>query len=213
MDESTLRRLRAKASREDYSSMACLAHALHEHGQSVPETMRECYGVDLPLEFFVLAEADLSLWSDLMVMCTTQAWRLAALPARGGPVTADPSDGVERRLLALDPDLLPLGYPLGTKSPSWQNREVLCYRLSELAAGRPTVFSLREKTTRRDRVKRRGDSLLAVLEELHLEELREAEREMDDWDRGGEEEILKAARELVERVEELRREVEAREAP
>ncbi|MEV6033973.1 hypothetical protein AB0L65_22670 [Nonomuraea sp. NPDC052116] len=126
---------------------------------------------------------------------------------------ADPSDGVERKLLALDPDLLPLAYTLGAKSPSWENKEVLCYRLSELAAGRPTVFRLREKTTRRDKVKRRGDSLLAVLEDLHLEELRETEREMDDWDRGGEEELLQAARELVERVEELRREVTAREAP
>ncbi|MGV9383360.1 hypothetical protein ACWDRB_46625 [Nonomuraea sp. NPDC003707] len=35
---------------------------------------------------------------------------------------------------------------------------------------------------------------------------------MDDWDRGGEEEILQAARELVERVEELRRQVTACEA-
>ncbi|MET7334234.1 hypothetical protein [Nonomuraea sp. NPDC005650] len=61
-------------------------------------------------------------------------------------------------------------------------------------------------------MKRRGDSLMAVLEELHLEELRETEREMEDWGRGGEEELVGAARELVERVEELRRQVEARAA-
>lgn len=53
---------------------------------------------------------------------------------------------------------------------------------------------------------------MAVLEELHLEELRETEREMEDWGRGGEEELVGAARELVERVEELRRQVEARAA-
>ncbi|AEM83805.1 hypothetical protein [Streptomyces violaceusniger] len=209
MDESALRQLRAEASREDYSSMASLAHALYENGLSVPEVMRECYGVDLPREFLVLAEAD--LWRlGLLLVCTHQPWWLAVPPARGGPVAApDPSDGTEQKLLALDPDLLPLGYTLGTQSPSWENKEVLCYRLSELAAGRPTVFRLREKTARRDRVKRRGESLMTVLEELHLEELRETERQVSDWDPGAEEELLGAARELVERVEELRRKVEA----
>lgn len=149
MDESALGRLRAEASREDYSSMARLASALYENGLSVPEVMRECYGVDMPMEFLVLAEAD--LWRPgLLVACTDQPWRLAVPPARGGPVAgSNPGpDGVERKLLALDPDLLPLGYTLGAKSPSWENKEVLCYRLSELAAGRPTVFRLREKTTR-----------------------------------------------------------------
>lgn len=211
VDESALRQLRAEASRDDYSSMARLAQGLYERGLFVPEVMRECYGVDLPLEFLVLAEAD--LWRlDLLVVCTDQPWRLAVPPARGGPVAGGSSNDVAQKLLALDPDLLPLGYTVGKKSPSWDNKEVLCYRLSELTAGRPTVFRLREKTTRRDRVKRRGDSLMTVLEELHLQELRETEREMDDWDRGGEEEILEAARELVEQVEELRRKLAVRGA-
>lgn len=215
MDEFALRRLRAEASRADYSSMARLARALYENGLSVAEVMRECYEVDLPLEFLVLAEAE--LWRlGLLVVCTDQPWRLAVPPARGGPLAAsDPPDGTEQRLLALDPDLLPLVFTLGMNSPSWANKEMLCYRLSELAAGRPTVFRLREKTTRRDRVKRRGDSLLAVLEELHLEELRETERLMDapdDWGVGAEDEHLEAARELVERVAKLRRALAAREA-
>ncbi|MFI7636896.1 hypothetical protein [Nonomuraea sp. NPDC049400] len=211
MDESALPQLRAEASRDDYSSMARLAQGLYERGLSVSEAMRECYGVDLPLEFLVLAEAD--LWRlDLLIVCTDQPWRLAVPPARGGPVAGGSSNEVAQKLLTLDPDLLPLGYTLGKKSPSWDNKEVLCYRLSELTAGRPTVFSLREKTTRHDKVKRRGDSLMTVLEELHLQELRETEREMKDWDSAAEEEIVGAVRELVKQVEELRRKLAAREA-
>ncbi|GAA2365597.1 hypothetical protein [Streptomyces cuspidosporus] len=211
MDESALRRLRTEASRADYSSMARLAHALYENGLSVPEVMRECYGVDLPTEFLVLAEVD--LWRlDLLFVCTRQPWWLAVPPTRGGPVTApDSSAGTERKLLALDPDLLPLGYTLGTNSPPWHNREVVCYRLSELAAGRATVFRLREKTTRLDRVKQRGESLMTVLEELHAAELRETERQVHDLDIGAQEELVGAARELIEQVEELRRKVAARE--
>ncbi|WP_344211275.1 hypothetical protein [Nonomuraea bangladeshensis] len=51
---------------------------------------------------------------------------------------------------------------------------------------------------------------MTVLEELHLHELRETQREMNDWNRGGEAEILEAARERVEQVEELRRKLAAR---
>jgi hypothetical protein len=147
VEESALRQLRAQASREDYSSMARLAHALYEHGLSVPEVMRECYGVDLPLEFVVLAEAD--LWRPgLLVVCTDQPWWLAVPPARGGPVAAaDPSDGVERKLLALDPDLLPLAYTLGTKSPSWENKEELLQAVRELVE---RVEELRREVTARE---------------------------------------------------------------
>ncbi|WP_370963780.1 hypothetical protein [Amycolatopsis sp. cg9] len=213
MDDETLRRLRAEATRADHPSMARLARALYEEGLTPREVLRECYGVDLPAEFFVLAEAD--PWRlGLLVTCTDQPWRLAVPPAPGGPGPA--ADPAERRLFTLDPDLLPLMYLLGPESVPWDDRFLLCYRLSELRAGRPAVFRLRRQTTRPDKARRLGDSLLSVLHEYHAEQARSVEREQDDPDNWGAgavpDEEVDAFRALVDRIESLQNEVTARES-
>ncbi|RSD07785.1 hypothetical protein [Amycolatopsis eburnea] len=215
MDDGTLRRLRAEATRADYPSMARLAQALYDNGLTTREVLHECYGVDFPIEFFVLAEAD--PWElGLLVTCTDQPWRLAVPPDEGGPQpAADPSGPTERRLLAFDPDLLPLMYLLGSDSVPWDNQFVLCYRLSELRANRSTVYRLRQQTTRPGKVRRLGDSLLSVLHEYHAKHVRDIEREQDDPDNWGAgavpDEEVDAFRALVERIEALQHEVAARE--
>ncbi|MEV6131858.1 hypothetical protein AB0M05_34595 [Streptomyces violaceusniger] len=209
MDNDTLPRLRAEASRDDYASMARLARALFESGLSARQVLRECYAVDLPREFFALAED--GPWH-LGLMTTNQPWRLAFPLERGGPHPEPNSlDPVERRLFALDPDLLPLLHlPVDDEAPM-EELPVLCYRLSELHERRTTVLGVPGTATHRDEVARRGDSLLAILRDFQAEDLRELERQYDDQDGWGvgavQEEHLDGARAMLERIDRLRNEV------
>ena len=134
--------------------MARLARALYETGLTAEEVLRECYRVDFPAEVFVIADAGpYSL--DTLTMFTNQPWKLAVPLDRGGPApTADSMAQTERKLIALDPDLLPLAGLLGHGAESEDDNLILCYRLSELSAGRSTVFDVWRKSRRRDEVRR-----------------------------------------------------------
>lgn len=176
VEGNELERLRVDAASREYPAMARLARALHENGLNTEQVLRECYGVHLPRELIVIADAG-PYALDLLVMWTNQPWQLATPLGRGGPAAkADTIDPMERRFRELDPDLLPLLFLVRPGIDVTDDELVLCYRLTELAAGRSTVFGAHKETTDPDQVVRRGDSLLAVLHGHHtayLDELRE----------------------------------------
>jgi hypothetical protein len=208
-----IERLRAEASRGDYASMARLARALYEAGQGPREVLRGCYEVEFPDELFAILEAG-SRALPLMWVYTNQPWELAVPPDRGGPrPAAHRLDDVEQRILARDPDLMPLGLILSSQS-RWAG-SVLCYRLGELGAGRTAVFGIARDVAAEDQVVRCGASLLEVLLEHHADVLSGLEREWRDPSNFGagsvDLEELAEVRSLVERIEELRRQVASRE--
>jgi hypothetical protein len=207
MTEGPLERLRAEAARDDYPSMARLAQALYETGLSPREVLRECYGVEFPDEFFVLREAD----PELPFYFTNQPANLAIPLDRGGPpLTDDPMSNRERAVRARDPDLVPLVLCLNNYVRF--GGMLLCYRLSELAAGRTTVFGIEYYATPDSQITRCADSLLAALHE-HLAAnayWTEQERRRTAGHSGGstvDDEEVEMAHEMVGEIEELRRQV------
>lgn len=198
--------LRTAASRGDYPSMARLARALYELGLGPREVLRECYGVEFPAEFFVLADTEPTLLVDL----TNLPWQLAIPLDRGGPpLEADSLSTTERKIFDHDPDLVPLAFCLSLTVRF--GGFVLCYRVTELAAGRPTVFGIDHYVEPGTEVVRCADSLLAALLEHHIAN---AEHEEQEWRRtrahsGGtvEEDDVRVAREFVADLEDLRRQV------
>ncbi|WP_189160522.1 hypothetical protein [Lentzea pudingi] len=137
---NAIERLRAEVSRADYASMARLARALHDEGLNPREVLRQCYRVEFPEEFFVIAEAG-PFTLDLRVDFSNQPWELAVPLDRGGPaVSPDSLHEIEQRIYVRDPDLVPLARLVNTDARHGDS--VLCYRLDELGAGRATVFSI-----------------------------------------------------------------------
>ncbi|MGB3439477.1 MAG: hypothetical protein WBA97_12065 [Actinophytocola sp.] len=196
--------LRAAASRDDYPSMARLARALYETGLGPREVLRECYGVELPDEFFLLHEVD----PELMFHFTNQPAKLAVSLDRGGPPEASPMSKNERDVFVRDPDLLPV--VLCVNNYAGFGGKFLCYRLSELGAGRPTVFVVEYYPTAGSPVTRAGDSLLAGLHAhhtAHLAWLEKEERATASHSGGGTvtEESLTVAQEFLLEIEDLRR--------
>ena len=224
--EHTLTRLRGRASRDDYRSMARLAWALYAAGLRPDEVMSECLGVAFPDEFFVLAEADPEEAAPGDV--TNLPWGLAVPLEQGGPVLRPSSTTwrYERRIFAWDPDLVPLITLHGDRrldhgAGVWRGvphgDRLHCYRLSELAAGRSTVFGVPWDSNDDDRelsVDPTGESLLTVLHE-HVS----AEYDLDEWEarqpwnRGAgslDQEDVARSRRVVTGIEELQRRVEDR---
>jgi hypothetical protein len=207
--ENALDRLRAAAIRDDYVSMTRLARALYETGFGSREVLRECYGVAFPDEFFVLAEAK----PVLMFEYTFQPWDLAVPLDRGGPPEdgTDGTDDLEIDILARDPDLLPLGVCHSTaRTGDHFGGMFLCYRLTELAASRSTIFSIEYDVTPESPVTQRADSLLAALHWHHTEGAKslaaERERTLGYRSGGGEvdDEEVATAQLFVMRVAKLR---------
>ncbi|MGW0484473.1 hypothetical protein [Nonomuraea sp. NPDC003214] len=211
MTPETVDRLRAEASRDDYPSMARLARALHEAGHDRREVLRECYGVTFPEELFVVVDG--GMWRlELRARFTNQPWQPAVPPDRGGPAaTANSMNGTELRLLAEDPDLMPLfGIPAVLFDTPDQ---VVCYRLSELREGRSTVFRL-PGTAPAAKARHCGASMLEVLHREHLQAVRRAEKQLSDprnWGAGSvDDEEVAEEYAALERVRELRRRVAER---
>lgn len=208
-----LARLRAGAARDDYASTARLARALYAAGLGPREVVRDCYdGVGFPEEFFVLADAGpVSL--DLMVRFTGVPWRLAVPPDRGGvPERPDPAADTVRRVFARDPDLVPLF--VAVNNDVRHGGRVHCYRLTELRAGRTSVFGVGEAVEAHTGIERSGDSLLGVLEEHHTRYADWLEEQMRDPDSirsdAIDEELVAEIRESAEVVARLRRTAEER---
>lgn len=202
MTEGALDRLRAEAVRDDYPSMTRLARALYETGLRPREVLRECYGVTFPDEFFLLAEEK----PVLMIEYTYQPWDLAVPLDRGGP-PEDRVDDLETDILARDADLVPLGVRFGN------SHGFLCYRLTELAAGRSTIFAIEYYVTPESPITPLADSLLAALHRHNAEDAAtlaaERLRTLGYRTGGGEvdDEEVRTTQLIVERVEELQRRV------
>ncbi|MBL1111561.1 hypothetical protein JK364_03910 [Streptomyces sp. 110] len=187
--------------------MARLARALYASGLGPREVLREAYGTGFPEEVFVLVGAGLSAL-DLLAYFTHQPWQLAVPPEQGGPEKVPgPLAETEQLVLALDPGLLPLvQIPAATSAG---DDRIVCYRFEELRAGRPTAYCLRAapypySELRNTEAARCGESLLAVLDEVHADALRRLEEELQQpWNRGagsvdpGEVEEARASLELV----------------
>lgn len=195
------------ASRADYPSMARLARALYERGASPRDVLRACYGVDFPDEFLMMAE--LFPWEPgLSPSYTNQPWQLAISLDRGGPdPMPDSMNRIEQEILARDPGLLPLaqlrGYYLGPAN------SVLCYHLDELAAGRPTIFGVKDPDEYDFEATRWGDSLLDVLHQYYIAYHTKTEQEYNSpRNRGAgsldEQDVERAASDL-EKIQDLQR--------
>jgi hypothetical protein len=219
--------LRAQASHGDYASMARLARALHAGGLQPPGVLTECYGVHFPAELFAIMDDFWSLEDRLPVRFTRQPWQLAVPLDLGGPA---PKAGwlgrVEQRIHTHDPDLVPLvqlhyenrpAYGSVTPLPPARHGGLItCYRYTELAAGRSTIFGVPTRLV--DRPGRRADAapwrvvtcgpaLLTVLYEHFIDRLHLDEWEYgQEWNRGAgsiDREDVNQSRENVRLIEAL----------
>jgi hypothetical protein len=210
MTDSAVERLRARASRGDYTSITRLAKALYDRGLRARDVLRECYGADFPAEFFATAGERLSR-PPLLATFTNLPWKLVA-PGESSPPSA-PSEELEKRIFTRDPDLVPLVRLIGSRTT--RERPVICYRLSELRAGRTTIFGIKATATARDPITQRGESVLDVLRTHHADVLQHMEWLLDQpWNRGFGPEDQKAVNEvrsLLERIEELQRQATSRQ--
>ncbi|GII82125.1 hypothetical protein Ssi03_01150 [Sphaerisporangium siamense] len=208
-----LEQLRTEASSRGYGPMARLARALYEAGLPPEQVLRECYGADLPREVFSIAAAD-PYTLGLLAKWANQPWQLAVPLDRGGPASqADTYEPKERRVHVLDPDLLPLVFLIRPGIDIEDDGLVLCYRLTELAAGRSTIFGVREDADNPSEATRLGDSLLAVLHRHHTKYLHELEEESANTEDKGEydfvdPEELREVRALVDRIETFQHEAQ-----
>ncbi|TDD05705.1 hypothetical protein E1292_16655 [Nonomuraea deserti] len=177
-----LERLRMEASRDNYTSMVQLAQALYGNEARPHEVLHQCYGVDFPDEFFVIAEADPTLREWLIGWSPLLPWELAIQLARGLSLEPEPFDDTEREIHGRDPDLIPLVVCRSSVSHFvWGFAgSCLCYRLSELEAGRTTIYRTHSSYSgvgsdpedgAPDEIVRCGDSLLAALRQHHSDDL------------------------------------------
>lgn len=120
--------------RTDYLAVSRLARALHERGAADREILRECYGVDFPDEFLLLARHH----HEELELSATLPWRLAIPALLPAQARTDPEWLAEVEAQGIDPGLVPLEFL------RWGNRWLICYHLDELAAGRSTVLGLRQ---------------------------------------------------------------------
>lgn len=148
--------------------MARLALRLYGSGLRPAEVLQRCYGVRFPREFFVLAETP-EATEELLIVLFNQPWRMAVPPERRGPRASvlPQQEEQEQALLARDRDLLPLLVPIGLHAR--HGGKTVGYRLSELAAGRTTVFALSRNARHDSPIEPIGDSLLAFRHEHHAD--------------------------------------------
>ncbi|GAA0268829.1 hypothetical protein GCM10009527_076380 [Actinomadura nitritigenes] len=226
-EDDPVPRLRAAASRADFHSMALLARALYQAGLGPRQVLRECYGVDFPDEFFVIAEAgphELELVADF----PNQPWELAVPLDMGGPrLRPDPGERAERRLLTRDPDLVPLmsfghhaRHGHGDIQPPPAARHggmMICYSLRGLEARGTEVYGIPShlieselsESTSGPRTAVQGASLLTVMHEYFTGYHHSVEWESrQPWSWGAnsiDDEELAWSRTQVDQVEALQR--------
>lgn len=189
--------------------MSHWARSLYERGLTPEQVLRECYGTDCPRELFVICENE-PVRLSLPVNFTNQPWKLAVPLARGGPrPTSDSMEGFERKIFDRDPDLIPLA--LFLDSHAVHGGSLICYRLTELAAGRSAVFSIRRSLSDGDGIRPAGDSFLSALHAHHADLHRQLRRRLESPSNLGDgsidETAVAEAQEWVDRIESLRRRV------
>ncbi|WP_405607965.1 hypothetical protein OG292_02120 [Streptomyces sp. NBC_01511] len=186
--------------------MVALAYGCYREGLRPQQVITECYGVEFPREFFVLAESNRDD-TDLLLEFTNQPWELATPPEHEEP-SGNPhgTDETEQRFLEADADLVLLVRLLGLRAR--RGGSVICYRLSELSEGRADVFEIRRGARPGGQVGRCGDTLLDVLLEHHTEACEALEKQRSSESNFGfgmvDDDEVAEARELVQQVTKLR---------
>ncbi|KIF75641.1 hypothetical protein QR77_20535 [Streptomyces sp. 150FB] len=207
MTGEPLERLRSEASRDDYGSMARLARALYETGKDSQRVLLDCYGVEFPDEFFLIAETG-PLTLGLPMDFTNLPWKLAVPLEKGGPSQTPNSRGqFERKTYTVDRRLVPLAR---LYDPAARHGDsVICYHLDELGAGRTSIFGFKVGEGSASASARYGDSFLLVLQEHYADMHGRLERLLDlPSNRGAgavDEEEVEEAWAFVEKIEGFQR--------
>ena len=207
-----LSEIKKGARQDDYPSMEALARAALDAGQTPAEMLRTCYGVSFPAEVHMI-DTMRGERRALPGTYANQPWSLLAL-ARGASDELRPMIGeYERRARTIDERLLPLLLLQddgGTHS-GW----FVCYRIDELAAGRPTIVALVPDFWNRGArdVQRLGDSLAGVLHEHFASAAKRIQAEYESPSNRGagsaEEGEVTHAQEMLARADDLVRAVAA----
>lgn len=212
MDDESVAALKMNASRGEYASMVALSAALFRKGLPVHSVLRECYGVDFPAEFLVMAGVD-RFDTGLFVEFTNQPWECADPVESAGALKAPRIDEVERQLFEIDDDLVPLLRLIGSRQRL--GGSVICYRLSELSDGRSTVFAVKEELREWMSPESCGASLLDLLLEFHGEayEALIAQRDSESNFGSGmvDDDEVAEVYELIEEIAQMRRKAGLRE--
>ncbi|MEU1762139.1 hypothetical protein ACFYPF_13260 [Micromonospora sp. NPDC005223] len=200
--------------RDTYTAIATQAQMLYDQGAPPGEALRQCYGVDLPDEIFIIADSELRRRAP-SIRFPIQPWRL--IPRPGSieiPREPTGSDSIEKELFRRDSDLFPLAFL--TRREARHGDVLVCYRMSELAAGRHTVHGVPGVTYRvpasldvRSALISLGSSLLTVLHEYFTDIFESLEAEADKERAWGtdaiDDESLDRAKGFVDLIEELLR--------
>ncbi|MEU6951997.1 hypothetical protein [Streptomyces sp. NPDC045714] len=148
--------------------MSRWARSLYERGLTPGQVLHACYDVHFPRELFAVAESD-PVKLSLPVDFTNQPWKLAVPLPRGGPRPhPDSMESFEHTIYDRDPDLVPLA--LFIDSSALHGGCLVCYRLTELSAGRSTVFAVRRSLSPGDQVRPVAESFLSAMH-AHLEDI------------------------------------------
>jgi hypothetical protein len=192
-----------------YAAMAARAQTLYDQGRSARDVLHECYGVAFPDEIFAIAGSGFEAHGSTALL-TDRPWRLLTRPV---PATPTGVDKIEEAVVGHDPDLIPIAILTDDAGPG---EAMLCYRVTDLAAGATTVYGLPDAVwgapdTVPDDVARYGDSLLAVLSEYFADAFDRLDREAGLPSNRGtgaiDNDTLDEARSLVDLVESIKRQV------
>lgn len=145
---------------EFYRAMVRRALGLYDDGLAPVRVVRECFGVEFPPEFFAIAGI-FPLPEGIPDWYTDLPWQLTIPPEPGSPPYETHYVYLsEREVRSRDADLIPLVALHDLRAE--HGGLMLCYRVSELAAGRSTVFGVPDEEEDAP-VQRVGDSLISVL--------------------------------------------------
>ncbi|WP_411084764.1 hypothetical protein [Streptomyces sp. cmx-18-6] len=190
------------------------AHLLHERGLTSGQVLLNCYGVPFPFEIFILNESG-KLANRFPVDFTNQPWKLISSQVKdSAQVHLSSMAKLEQVILDRDPDLVPLA--LLVDSSALHGGKLVCYRLTELSAGRSTVYSLPRCLPPDTDAVRAGESFLSVMHEHHASVHDQWQRRLDSVSNRGDgsmdEGTVAEARAWLNDIEDLQQQVVQRSA-
>ncbi|MFD4143105.1 MULTISPECIES: hypothetical protein [unclassified Streptomyces] len=173
----------AAGSRADFDSLIPWARHLFAHGAGPADVMRAIYGVGLPQEFYVLAQAEAAgLGDELPYHPMVHPWQLLVVadPA-ATPYTGDRwARRQEERAFAQYPDFLPVLQLAAITEPRY-NRYIVGYDLAALRAGTVLVLGHRGDFPQTGAELRPvGDSLLGMIHVIAVDDLEIRRAQLED---------------------------------
>jgi hypothetical protein len=161
-------------SRADFDSLIPWARRLFADGARPVDVMRAIYGVDLPPEFYLLAEAEAAgLADELPYHPMVHPWQLLVVADPGGePYTGDRwARRQEERAFAQHPDFLPVLQLAAITEPRY-NRYIIGYDLAALCGGTVLVLGHRGDFPETGAELRPvGESLLEMIHAIAVDDL------------------------------------------